>query len=373
MCNSPISIPNPNFGKHFQVGDVNSLKDCTSQMLRIPCGHCSECIANKQMQLVQRVQMESLKNYVFFSTLTYNKESLPHLVTSTGYSIPYADIHDLQNCFKRLRKSNAFTRPFRYFAISELGKKRGRPHFHCLWFVPKYSDDSKETPFQLEGIMYDALLSEWRRNYGSTRSPIYKPLCTFQVLYRHGKRFCNYDFHFVRPLLGDDSEANVAFYCMKYMLKRSDRETRLQQALRLNLPEDEYDDTYSLVRSRYIVSKGFGLNGQKSPFGDMYYDEDIIAYLHSCVKSSKDFPKFFNPVTGKSFPLSRYYKSKPEIFGYSDALDFYFNSDSEHLDSVAEYDDKDYSQLIKSVKDYEKKINQVSDRGDYDNYADDFD
>lgn len=373
LCISPLSIPNPNYGKKFRAGDVNSLKDCTSAMLRIPCGHCSECIANKQMQLVQRVQMESLKNYIFFATLTYNKESLPHVLTSTGYDIPFADIKDLQNCFKRLRKSNAFTRPFRYFAVSELGKKRGRPHFHCLFFIPKYDDDDSVTPYQLEGIINPALLNEWRRNYGSSRSPIYKPLCTYQVLYKHGKRYSNFDLHYVRPLLGDDSEANVAFYCMKYMLKRSDRETKLQRALKLNLPEDEYDDVYSLVRSRYIVSKGFGLNGRKTPFGDLEIDTDLLKYLKKCVSQSKDFPKFFNPVTGKSFPLSRYYKSKSEIFGIDDAVRFYFDNDSVHLDSVAEYDDKDYSQLLNSVRLYEKKISEVSNRGDYDNYADNFD
>lgn len=374
LCISPLSIPNPNYGKHFEVGDVFSLKDCTSKMIRIPCGHCPECIAVKQMQLVQRVQMESLKNYLFFCTLTYNRESLPHIVTSTGYDIPYADIRDLQNCFKRLRKSNAFTRPFRYLAVSELGSKKGRPHFHCLLLIPKYpDDDSKVTPYQLEGIINPALLHEWRRNYGSSRSPFYKPLCTYQTLFKNGKLYSNYDCHYVRPLLGDDSEANVAFYVLKYMLKRSDRETRLQQALRLNLPADEYESTYSLVRSRYVSSKGFGLNAKKTPFGDLEFDTELVEFLRDCVKSSDEFAKFFNPFTGQSFPLSRYYKSKPDIYSFDDAVRFYFESDSEHLDNVAEYDDKHYSQLIKSVSDYEKKIKQVVNRGDYDNYADAFD
>lgn len=124
----------------------------------------------------------------------------------------------------------------------------------------------------------------------------------------------------------------------------------------MNLPEDEYEDTYSLVRSRYIASKGFGLNGRKTPFGDWEFDEDIIKYLHSCVSVSEDFPKFFNPVTGKSFPLSRYYKNKSSIYGFDDAIRLYFESDSSHIDSVAEYDDKDYSQLIKIVSDYEKRL-----------------
>lgn len=380
LCISPLSIPNPNFGqlkdlsgKKRVAGDLMLLKDCSSAYIRVPCGHCPECIASKQMQLVQRVQMESLKNYIFFATLTYNQDSLPHVCTSTGYDIPFADIRDLQNAFKRLRKSNAFTRSFRYFAVSELGTKRGRPHFHCLFFIPKLKDDDPQvTPYQLEGIINPALLFEWRRNYGSTRSPIYKPLCTYQEKWRNGKKYSNYDCHYVRPL-DDDSESNVAFYVLKYMLKRSDRETKLQQALKLNLSEDEYNDTYSLVRSRYIVSKGFGLNGSKSPFGDWYYDEDIVKYLKFCISKSQDFPKFFNPVTGKSFPLARYYKNTSSIFGIDEATRFYFESDLKTLDTIPEFDDKSHEQLLKSVSDYEKKIKQVSDRGDFDNYTGQFD
>lgn len=375
LCISPVTIDNPNYGKRFVAGDINSLKDCTSAKLRVPCGHCPECIANKQMQLVQRVQMESLSNYLFFATLTYNNDSLPVLTTSTGYDIRYADISDLQKCFKRLRKSNAFGRPFRYFAVSELGSKRGRPHFHVLFFVPKYDSDDKFVPQNLESVLFKELLHEWRRNYGSTRSPVYKPLCTYQVIFRHGKRISNYDCHYVVPLLGDDTEASVAFYVLKYMLKRSDRETRLQRALHLNLSEAEYDSVWSLVRSRFIVSKGFGINGFKSPFGDLVADPRIVSWLRKCIDFSdaSDFPKFFNPVTGKSFPLSRYYKSKPEIFSAVDAYKFYFGSKSEHLDNVAEYDDKDYSQLLKSVSDYENRISQVSERGDFDSYSDCFD
>ena len=50
------------------------------------------------------------------------------MTTSTGYSIRFADVTDVQKMFKRLRKKNAFGRPFRYLAVSELGSKKGRPH-----------------------------------------------------------------------------------------------------------------------------------------------------------------------------------------------------------------------------------------------------
>lgn len=135
------------------------------------------------MYLVQRVQMESLDNYLFFATLTYNKESLPHIGVSTGFDIPFADVHDLQNCFKRIRNNNLFTRPFKYLFVSELGSKRGRPHFHVLFILPKIDEnnlhrfekfgisvpDNEFTPYNLEHIMFRVLLENWSRNVGTEK------------------------------------------------------------------------------------------------------------------------------------------------------------------------------------------------------------
>lgn len=126
MCKKPQIIPNPNYGKS-QHG-FGFMKDCVSKFICVPCGHCEECVKNKQMQLVQRVQMEELENHLFYCTLTYNEDMIPKLTTSTGYDIRYADVSDVQRMMKRLLLSNAFGRPFRYYAVSELGSKRGRPH-----------------------------------------------------------------------------------------------------------------------------------------------------------------------------------------------------------------------------------------------------
>lgn len=125
MCLSPIRIKNPNLGL---TGPTAQFKDTVSRMIDVPCGVCAECVANRQMQYVQRLQMEEKVNHLFFCTLTYNNEMLPSLCTSTGYFIRYADVADVQKMFKRLRRRNAFGRPFRYFAVSELGSTRGRPH-----------------------------------------------------------------------------------------------------------------------------------------------------------------------------------------------------------------------------------------------------
>lgn len=125
MCISPNKILNPY--RNYR-GPNAFLHDCVSQFIYVPCGVCKECVALKQMYLVQRVQMEAKNCFLFFSTLTYNNEFLPHVSSSTGYTFSYADMHHLQLLFKRLRNINAFGRPFRYLAVSERGSERGRPH-----------------------------------------------------------------------------------------------------------------------------------------------------------------------------------------------------------------------------------------------------
>lgn len=187
------------------------------------------------MALVQRIQAEAFGNYLFFATLTYNNESLPKIDVN-GFSISYADITDLQNTFKRLRKSNAFGRSFRYAAVSELGGKHGRPHFHVIFLVPKYKDDDENSfPFILEHVMFKALLAEWRRNYGSTRKPDYRPLCTYAARFSQGKLKSNYDLHYVVPYNSSDGSSDVAFYVFKYMLKDSPVKSDFSRPLNLTL------------------------------------------------------------------------------------------------------------------------------------------
>ena len=282
MFISPIRIRNPNYHSKLPSAEF---KDKVSLFINIPCGHCPECVSYKQMSIVQRVQMESLENYVFFSTLTYNDESIPKITTSSGYDLKYADIRDVQNMVKRLRKYDRFGRPFKYFAVSEFGGLRGRPHFHILWLLPKRSGEDFNDILNLEKVLFDSVLLEWRRNYGSNRKPVYKPLCTYVRKFVRGKLSCTYDLHYVRPQICSD-ETDVAFYVSKYMIKPSDRQVCLQQALKLNLSEDEYEDIWSLIRPRWFSSLHFGRN--KSA-------DDYIRFCVARSKSDSDFPKFYNP------------------------------------------------------------------------------
>lgn len=370
VCLNPVSIKNPNYGKKIVAGDPFSLKDCSSPYIKVPCGHCPQCIAVRQMYLIQRVQMESLENYIFFCTLTYNNDMLPSLVLSNCRQICFADIRDLQNMFKRLRVNNSFGRPFKYMYVSELGSKRGRPHFHVLFFVPKYKDDTEYTPISLESQYFKIVLSEWKRKVSLSKKFVeYKPLCTYEEIFKGGKRYSNFDFHYVKPYYLEDSFSNVGFYVLKYMLKPSDRETRLQQALHLNLSEEEYRSVWKIVKSKCVVSKGFGL--ALSPFGDPA--DSVVNHLRRGIElnSNSEFPQFYNPSNGKSFPLSRFYRNK--FYTYQDALNVYFRSDSDSLDSPIVTEPKNLDQVIRDFAKFQKIVDSVAERGDFDSISDEFD
>lgn len=361
MCISPIRIKNPNAGMAGMASTI--MKDTTSKYINVPCGVCPECIAVRQMNWVQRIQCESMTNHLFFVTLTYNSDCLPLCSTSTGYDIRYADVSDVQKMFKRLRYKKVLPRPFRYFGVSELGKSRGRPHFHFIILLPKEKTDSFADCLQLESVLFRAILHEWRRNYGSDKKPDYRPLCTYVRKMIRGKIRTNYDCHYVNPVLSSGQEADVAFYVLKYMMKPSDRARRLQQALALNLDEDEYESVWKVVRPRHFESEAFGLGQAVLDYNNKWViHPDILSYLQRCVQMSKKvypFPRFFSPVTGKPFPLARYYLKFPEIYSMSDALDFYYFDKSGRVDNVVIPDDVHVSQLVKKVDDFETRLKRV--------------
>ena len=75
MCLNPIIRPNPNYGRR-RIG-LMFMKDCENKHIYVPCGHCPDCIAMRQAQIVQRCDAESRENHVFFCTLTYDNKHIP--------------------------------------------------------------------------------------------------------------------------------------------------------------------------------------------------------------------------------------------------------------------------------------------------------
>ena len=225
MCKQPFTIPNPlrnsaqvsvgRFTPNVNNPYIQLYKDTTAQYIAVPCGHCAECRRIKQLGLITRVKFESLVNYVYFFTLTYNS-NIPYIsIPGFDENFYYADYSDIQKMFKRIRKNNLIGRPFKYLVVREYGKK-GRPHFHGLLFVQSLPSDDRLFKFSLETKLYKLILDNWQRNEGSNRSPDYVNLTTYRYVYRFGRANYNYDLHLVQPddrCKDDakfDSEYNVA-------------------------------------------------------------------------------------------------------------------------------------------------------------------
>lgn len=363
MCYSPTLIKNPNFGK---TGGFSFMKDCVSRYIPIPCGHCGECVAVRTAGIVQRCELEREFGYPFFVTLTYNNESLPVHVCSDGVPIKYADYKDVQNMIKRLRKSNAFGRRFRYFGVSELGSLHSRPHFHILFFLEKLDGDSVYTPGNLEPLVSSSILVEWRRNYGSTRRPVYRPLCTFVSKWRNGKLNSTYDCHYVVPSTLNGLTSDVSFYITKYMLKDSDVKDKLKCGLRMNLDPDEFQDVWQKVKPRSFSSLnfGFGYYGDINPRKTTFVErQELLSALPSAdiVRSgiarsvvTEDKPKFYDLESGKALPLSRYWYRFGKIYTMYDHLSFYFKSD-ERVDNVI-FDERSASSKLLGEQKYLRNL-----------------
>lgn len=296
MCDRPYYIPNPYRGLS-NIG-LNYLHDCVSAYIRVPCGFCPSCIALKQCYFVQRCQMESLSNDLFFATLTYSNDTIPHRSVN-GIDLLYPDWSDVQKMFKRIRKNNLFGSSFRYFAVSEYGGLNHRPHFHILFSFPKIEGERYSSKLSRSLEYHDVLLSEWRRNIGSNRSPIYIPLCN----YVSNSRGRNFDFHLVESHSTAAGEADVAFYVSKYVLKASPYVNSLKSALKLNLSPEEFNEEWSYFKPRCNISKFWG-----DPTSELVCKHIRKGIDLSLIDSSLLYPIFINPVSGLETPLSPYYK-----------------------------------------------------------------
>lgn len=110
----------------------------------VPCGRCGYCLSNRRNDWTFRLQYEFKRSYWSeFVTLTYDEASLPEfgdgmpiIKQHYGYDSPSLQVSDLQEFVKRVRWFNdkQTSRQLRYYACGEYGSKRGRPHYHVLFF-----------------------------------------------------------------------------------------------------------------------------------------------------------------------------------------------------------------------------------------------
>lgn len=364
MCVSPIAIKNPLYGSEY---GYDFLKDTSHSHLLVPCGHCDECIRNRQFGYMQRAMVESIYAWPFAIMISYNEEHLPRVTASDGKHFRYANWKHLQDMFKRLRIHNSFGRNFTYLAVSEFGGKRHRPHFHLLLFLEKLPGDHPDyTPFNLWSLVFKEVLKHWSVNVGSDKNPVYESLLTYRVSRTAAGIRRNYDVQYCDPkLYNGEPMSGVAMYFQKYMLKGDDYVKRLHCALKLNYEPEEAALLWKIIRPRSSRSLGFGLadfSGKRSPVPNPAVLDRIKSYISLSRSSGSYFPMFFIPSNGKSLPLSRYYRSRFETI--DDRLGFILNSNPDALDGSLDLERKDMSEIDRDLEKGRKRFKTVSSRDD---------
>lgn len=341
MCDSPIAIKNLNQFKESSIrsnlSEKMPWKDYTSDFIYVPCGHCESCIRQKQDAIVQRINFESQKNHLFMVTLTYAPEVLPKEEIK-GKKYAYADTRDVKCMLKMLKKDNAFGIPFRYLGVSEFGSEKGRPHFHLLLLFPKsYFPEDKESyiqacdAFASKQQHYFTCLNYWRRNVGSRRNPVYKPLTRYKEVWSNGKIRKNYDFHYVNPFLTKNGVEDCGMYCIKYMFKPSTYKdslfARLKYAFKDDPDKKAFRKAWEKLRPRYFASLGFGYNAKCDVNKHSYIkDQSIVDKIIDSIRVSKEafeYPALFHEFSGRQLLVSPYYLNNTDIYSYDDRLFFW--------------------------------------------------
>lgn len=205
-------------------------------------------------------------------------------------------------------------------------------------------------------FLFDIFLRYWRRNYGSTRKPIWRPLCNYV---RRGGKY-NYDLHWLDPYSSKDGLDGVSFYVTKYLLKFDDWIDKFKSKLFFNLDESDYKDAWNKFRPRILLSKYFG-----SPLDPEVSSHIKLGIRFALNNAEAFFPYFVSTVNGSTYPLSPYYAK--HHLSVSDQLVFC----NRRPDRILTYEDfDDFDKKEKSLSDVRSFLRKHSSAFDYDDIDD---
>ena len=148
MCLNPIKLTNPSKTISMSGGQLFQME--------VPCGKCAECLERRKNDWYFRTYYEAKSTfdnggYVYFDTLTYASEHLPHIndYLKEEYQFPESEnvscfnLEHYRLFFVRLRRYLTYhgfdvAHNLKYFLTSEYGdddRYTHRPHYHVLFFV----------------------------------------------------------------------------------------------------------------------------------------------------------------------------------------------------------------------------------------------
>lgn len=169
MCLCPVYVPNPSYfandvARHG-IGDgvyddviVGHYENNSSAYIAAPCRHCIECVKARSAEWSARLrseldyEMNVLGHDCYFVTLTIDPVYMSEFM-SFGKVDKSKCSRVLGSFFRSLK--DAYRKVFRHFCIAEYGERRGRLHFHCLFFNPPVSleTDGVHRHFSKNGVL----------------------------------------------------------------------------------------------------------------------------------------------------------------------------------------------------------------------------
>lgn len=156
MCNNQLTITNPRYLKYARItgNPVHVYSDRDDYRLRVPCGHCDDCLKRRQQQWFSRAhhlmkRMALRPDQCLFCTFTL-KPSVYEQAKEKPY-IPIRQFLDRLRKHPRFREKDSITKRYRYrkvkfpylfvveFADGKTAAKRGRVsthrmHYHAILF-----------------------------------------------------------------------------------------------------------------------------------------------------------------------------------------------------------------------------------------------
>lgn len=296
---------------------------------------------------------------------------LPSYKASDGNVYHYADINDFRLMIKRLRKRGEIPQ-CKYYVFTEYGSEKHRPHFHFILFISKetvrsicniplfvkdYSEAFYNYILKLEKDLYWTFRNGWKRRIGGTvRNPVYEPLFEYHERWIRGKKYANYDFHFVRQL-EEHTFTDVFMYVSKYCVKFDQWLDKLIGQAYFRYEYDEYKRIRQLMLPKCRASLYLGipilidkaLKSCKSSYERFlvkknalmeFFSETLNSYLST--SDIKYRMVTYDPETGVELPLCRYFVKKlldfkdllrhhVNVFGSVDQPSYYPDSDDGDL------------------------------------------
>lgn len=287
MCHNQLTIVNPKYRKTAKIMhvDVRHYNDREDYMLRVPCGHCDDCLRRRQQQWFSRAnhimkRLHLKPEQCLFCTFTLKPE-----VYEQAKEKPYIPIRQFIDRLRkhpRFRVKDPVTKRYRYrkvrfpylfvveFADGKTAAKRGRHsthrmHYHAILFnCPLYW-------WQIRDLWQGEVLDEERGWYSGMGKADVDPL---------------------------ESMAGVR-YTLKYMTK--------------DCAANQYlSDIDARKNGKLVVSHGFGRLSK----------EDIKIMRENMMKNSSSW--FCHYINNYRYSIPRYWKeacfSKAEIRCRNDSL-----------------------------------------------------